>query len=155
MLFNSFAFLIFFIAVTSIYFILPFRYRWSLLLFASCFFYMFFKPEYILILAFTILIDYYAGIRIAAAGSPGMKRRFLVLSLIANIGILAIFKYYNFINSNITGLANLFGFQNHIPHLKIMLPIGLSFNTFQAMSYIIEVYKGNQEPERHIGIYSL
>jgi len=155
MLFNSFAFLIFFIAVTSIYFILPFRYRWSLLLFASCFFYMFFKPEYILILAFTILIDYYAGIRIAAAGSPGMKRRFLVLSLIANIGILAIFKYYNFINSNITGLANLFGFQNHIPYLKILLPIGLSFHTFQAMSYTIEVYKGNQEPERHFGIYSL
>jgi D-alanyl-lipoteichoic acid acyltransferase DltB (MBOAT superfamily) len=116
---------------------------------------MFFKPEYILILAFTILIDYYAGIRIAAAGSPGMKRRFLVLSLIANIGILAIFKYYNFINSNITGLANLFGFQNHIPYLKILLPIGLSFHTFQAMSYTIEVYKGNQEPERHFGIYSL
>jgi len=155
MLFNSFAFLIFFVAVTSIYFALPFKYRWCLLLFASCFFYMFFKPEYILILAFTILIDYYAGLRIAAADSPEIKKRFLVLSLIANIGILAIFKYYNFINTNITGLANLFGFQNHIPYLKILLPIGLSFHTFQAMSYTIEVYKGNQEPERHFGIYSL
>ncbi len=155
MLFNSIDFLIFFIFVTTLYFALPHRFRWFLLLVASCVFYMFFKPEYILILGFTIVIDYYAGIKIESAKSPGARKRFLVLSLIANIGVLAVFKYYNFINDNITGLCNLFGYDNHIPYLKIILPIGLSFHTFQAMSYTIEVYRGNQKAERHFGIYSL
>ncbi|MFT3826847.1 MAG: MBOAT family O-acyltransferase [Chitinophagaceae bacterium] len=155
MLFNSIDFLIFFIAVTSFYFALPHRFRWILLLIASCYFYMFFKPEYILILGFTIVIDYYAGIKIEEAKDFPTRRRYLILSLVANIGVLAIFKYYNFINDNITGLCNLFGGTNHIPYLRILLPIGLSFHTFQAMSYTIEVYRGNHKAERHFGIYSL
>ena len=77
------------------------------------------------------------------------------MSLVANIGVLAIFKYYNFINTNISGLSLLFGYHNPIPFLKILLPIGLSFHTFQAMSYTFEVYRGNQKAERHFGIYSL
>ncbi|WEK37366.1 MAG: MBOAT family protein [Candidatus Pseudobacter hemicellulosilyticus] len=155
MLFNSIDFLIFFVFVTTLYFALPHRFRWLMLLIASCFFYMMFKPEYILILGFTIVIDYYAGIKIEEAKDAGTRKRYLVLSLIANIGVLAVFKYFNFINDNITGLANLFGYNNHIPYLKIILPIGLSFHTFQAMSYTIEVYRGNQKAERHFGIYSL
>ena len=155
MLFNSFEFLIFFPIVTILYFILPHRYRWSLLLAASCIFYMFFKIEYILILFTTIVIDYFAGIFIENAKNEKSKKRFLILSLIANIGALAIFKYYNFINENISGLCNLFHYDNPIPYLTILLPIGLSFHTFQAMSYTIEVYRGNQKAERHFGIYSL
>lgn len=77
------------------------------------------------------------------------------MSLIANIGVLAVFKYYNFLNDNITGLASLLGFHNPIPYLSILLPIGLSFHTFQAMSYTIEVYRGNQKAERNFGIYAL
>ena len=69
--------------------------------------------------------------------------------------MLAVFKYYNFLNTNIDGLANLFHFENNIPYLQILLPIGLSFHTFQAMSYTIEVYRGNQKPEKHFGIYAL
>ncbi len=68
---------------------------------------------------------------------------------------MAVFKYYNFINANITGLYSLTGHKNPIPYLNILLPIGLSFHTFQAMSYTIEVYRGNQQPERHFGIYAL
>ncbi len=155
MLFNSIDFLIFFIVVTTFFFSLPHVYRWILLLVASCFFYMFFKPEYILILGFTIVVDYIAGIKIEGAEKKSTKRQYLILSLIANIGVLAVFKYYNFINDNITGLCQLFGYTNQIPYLKILLPIGLSFHTFQAMSYTIEVYRGNQKAERHFGIYSL
>ena len=155
MLFNSIEFLIFFLFVTTCFFVFPHRFRWMLLLTASCFFYMFFKPEYILILAFTIVIDYYAGILLEQEQDKVKKKKYLVMSLIANIGVLAVFKYFNFINGNITGLAALAGFHNPIPVLKIVLPIGLSFHTFQAMSYTIEVYRGNQKAERHFGIYAL
>jgi alginate O-acetyltransferase complex protein AlgI len=154
MLFNSFEFLIFFVAVTSLYFLLPHKYRWALLLLASCIFYMFFVPAYILILFFTITVDYFAGILIENAG--GIKRkRYLWLSLAANISVLAVFKYYNFLNDNITELLGFVGTDNPIPYLDIILPIGLSFHTFQAMSYTIEVYRGHQKAERKFGIFAL
>lgn len=154
MLFNSVHFLFFFIVVTSLYFALPYNKRWVLLLISSCYFYMAFVPIYILILGFTIVIDYFAGIYIE--GATGKKRKlFLTISLIANIGVLAVFKYYNFINENLSFLLKGFGVENPIPYLSILLPIGLSFHTFQAMSYNIEVYRGNQKAERHFGIYSL
>jgi len=155
MLFNSDAFLVFFPVVTLLYFLLPHNLRWMWLLAASCFFYMFFKPVYILILAFTIAIDYFAGISIEGAINKKIRKRYLILSILANIGVLAVFKYYNFINGNITGIALLFGTHNPAPFLKIALPIGLSFHTFQAMSYTIEVYRGKQKAERHFGIYAL
>ena len=79
----------------------------------------------------------------------------MILSLIANIGVLVVFKYFNFINENISQVLVHVGVQNPIPFLKILLPIGLSFHTFQAMSYTIEVYRGNQKAERHFGIYAL
>ncbi|MEP7108278.1 MAG: MBOAT family O-acyltransferase [Ferruginibacter sp.] len=154
MLFNSIEFVFFFILVTVAYFILPQRFRWFLLLAASCYFYMAFVPIYILILGFTIVIDYFAGILIE--NEQGNRRKlYLVMSLIANIGVLAVFKYYNFLNQNLTALLGSFSANNPIPFLKILLPIGLSFHTFQAMSYTIEVYRGNQKAERHFGIYSL
>jgi alginate O-acetyltransferase complex protein AlgI len=115
---------------------------------------MAFVPIYILILAFTIIIDYVAGIFIENA--EGKKRKsFLIISLIANIGVLAIFKYYNFLNENFSFLMHGFGLENPIPYLSILLPVGLSFHTFQAMSYTIEIYRGNQKAERHFGIYAL
>jgi len=115
---------------------------------------MAFVPIYILILGFTIVIDYFAGKYIENA--EGKKRKlFLIFSLVANIGVLAIFKYYNFLNHNFSFLMYGFGLTNPIPYLSILLPIGLSFHTFQAMSYTIEVYRGRQKAERHFGIYSL
>jgi len=115
---------------------------------------MAFVPIYILILGFTIVIDYFAGIYIEK--SVGERRKlYLIFSLFANIGVLAIFKYYNFLNENFSTLLKGFALHNSLPYLNIILPIGLSFHTFQAMSYTIEVYRGNQKAERHFGIYSL
>jgi alginate O-acetyltransferase complex protein AlgI len=115
---------------------------------------MAFVPAYILILGFTIVIDYFAGIWIE--NTKGSNRKlFLIFSLIANIGVLAFFKYFNFFNLNFTYLLNGFGVENHLPYLSILLPIGLSFHTFQAMSYTIEVYRGNHPAEKHFGIYAL
>lgn len=150
MLFNSVEFIIFFIVVTAGYFAIPHKFRWFWLLTASCYFYMFFLSIYILILGFTIIIDYSAGILIENA--VGNRRKsFLIMSLIANIGVLAIFKYYNFFIENINSLAS----SSFFPYLSILLPIGLSFHTFQAMSYTIEIYRGNQKAEKHFGIYAL
>jgi alginate O-acetyltransferase complex protein AlgI len=125
-----------------------------LLLFSSCYFYMAFIPIYILILGFTIIVDYFAGILIEK--SSGKKRKlFLIASLISNCGVLAIFKYYNFLNDNLNVLLQGFNLHSPMPFLSILLPIGLSFHTFQAMSYTIEVYRGRQDAERNFGIYAL
>ena len=126
-----------------------------LLLAASCFFYMFFKPVYILILVFTIVIDYFAGIWIARQQDKKRRKVLLLLSIASNVGVLAVFKYYNFITINLNDAFQAVHQGSPIPLLHILLPIGLSFHTFQAMSYTIEIYRGNQEPERHFGIYAL
>jgi alginate O-acetyltransferase complex protein AlgI len=155
MLFNSFYFLLFFPVVTLIYFLLPHKWRWLHLLIASCVFYSAFVPVYILILFFTIIVDYIAALYIEKA--EGKKRkRYLVISIIANVGVLAVFKYCNFLLDNMNQLMTALEIHTRpIPLLDIILPIGLSFHTFQAMSYTIEVYRGNQQAERHLGIYAL
>lgn len=154
MLFNSFQFIVFFAITVLLYFNIPQKYRWILLLIGSCYFYMAFVPIYILILGFTILIDYVAAIYIEK--SIGNKRKiFLILSLLANIGVLAIFKYYNFLNENFSFILKGFALEDPLPYLSILLPVGLSFHTFQAMSYTIEVYRGRHNAEKHFGIYAL
>ncbi len=154
MTFNSLAFFIFFPVVTIFYFYLPHKWRWLFLLLASCVFYMFLIPVYILILAGTIVIDYIAGILIE--NSRGHRRKiFLIVSIISNVGVLGFFKYFNFFTSNFNHVASLVHWNYSLPLLAIILPIGLSFHTFQAMSYTIEVYRGKQKAERHFGIYAL
>jgi D-alanyl-lipoteichoic acid acyltransferase DltB (MBOAT superfamily) len=140
---------------TILYYALPHRFRWAFLLAISCYFYMVFRPIYILILAGTIVVDYVAGLFLESTTNPRRKKIFLVASIIANVGVLAVFKYYNFINDNLTELLGVFHLKNEIPMLRILLPIGLSFHTFQAMSYTIEVYRGKQQAEKHFGMYAL
>jgi D-alanyl-lipoteichoic acid acyltransferase DltB (MBOAT superfamily) len=154
MLFNSAAFLIFFPVVTTAYFLLPHRFRWLLLLAASCYFYMAFIPEYILILAVTITVDYFAGLGLEKFEGR-TKRWVLLASILSNIGMLAFFKYFNFANENLAALANFIGWNYPIQSLSIILPIGLSFHTFQSLSYTIEVYRGRQKAERHFGYLAL
>jgi D-alanyl-lipoteichoic acid acyltransferase DltB (MBOAT superfamily) len=150
MLFNSREFIIYYIIVTAVFFLLPHRYRWFHLLAASCYFYMTFVPLYILILFGTIILDYYAGIWIEEAEDNESRQRFvLISSVVINILVLGVFKYYNFFIENVNG------FGAGLPLLNIILPIGLSFHTFQALAYLFEVYRGNQTAERHFGIYSL
>lgn len=154
MLFNSFAFLVFCPLVTIVYFLLAHKFRWAWLLLASCVFYMFFIPQYIVILFVTITIDYWAGIKIAE--SEGRKRKtYLLISIVSTILVLAIFKYANFLNNNVVALAQLLHWNYPVKALNIILPIGLSFHTFQSLSYVVEVYRGKHPAERNFGIYSL
>ncbi len=155
MLFNSFEFFVFFPIVTIIFFLLPHKYRWFHLLAASCYFYMAFVPIYILVLFSTIVVDYFAGILIE--GATGKKRKwFFILAVIANLLVLCVFKYYNFFVSNAQSFIHTIGYrQFSLPLLNMLLPIGLSFHTFQALSYIFEINRGNIKAERHFGIYAL
>ena len=154
MLFNSFEFLIFFLVVTLSYFLLPHKFRWFLLLVASCIFYMAFIPVYIFILAGTIFIDYYAGIFIEKSNG-NRKTSLLLVSVLSTCLILFVFKYYGFVSSNVRYIADIFHWNYSIRSLNLLLPIGLSFHTFQSLSYVIEVYRGNQKAERNFGIYAL
>ncbi len=154
MLFNSLQFYIFFPITVLVFFLLPHRARWFWLLIASCYFYMAFVPIYLLILCFTIFVDFVAGILIE--NSQGRRRKvFLTISILANVGALAFFKYFNFFNENLASIASWLHWNYPIGALSILLPIGLSFHTFQSMAYTIEVYRGNQKAERHLGILAL
>jgi D-alanyl-lipoteichoic acid acyltransferase DltB (MBOAT superfamily) len=155
MLFNSFDFVFFFLIVTTLYYLLPFKSRWALLLLASCLFYMAFIPIYIFILIITILIDYFAGIYIEKSQTRLRRRALLTVSILSTCLVLCIFKYYNFIVVNYNEIAKFLHWNYRVYILKIILPIGLSFHTFQSLSYVIEVYRGHQKAEKDFGIYCL
>ncbi|WP_317899711.1 MBOAT family O-acyltransferase [Aurantibacillus circumpalustris] len=153
MLFNSFHFLFFLPVVVLLYYLLANKYRWMLIFVASCYFYMAFVPKYILILFLIIIIDYTSAIAIERAKKK-TKKLWLVASLLSNIFLLCFFKYFNFLNENLETVFTLFGKEFHPLNLNIILPIGLSFHTFQSMSYTIEVYRGNQKAEKHLGYFA-
>jgi D-alanyl-lipoteichoic acid acyltransferase DltB (MBOAT superfamily) len=155
MLFNSFDFVVFLVVVTALYFGLPYRFRWVLLLGASCFFYMSFVPAYILILGFTIVVDYFTGKWIEDTAELSRKRRYLLVSILSVCANLFVFKYFNFFNENAAAIAAWLHWNYPITTLQIILPIGLSFHTFQSLSYVIEVYRGRQAAERHFGLFAL
>jgi D-alanyl-lipoteichoic acid acyltransferase DltB (MBOAT superfamily) len=153
MLFNSLEFAVFFPLVCCLYFAAPYRVRLPLLLIASCAFYMAFIPAYILILFVTIGIDYFAGIRIER--SEGQARKtWLIVSILSTCAVLFVFKYFNFFTSSFVGLAGLVGWSLSKPVINIILPIGLSFHTFQSLSYVIEVYYGRQKAEHNFIPYA-
>lgn len=154
MIFNSLSFLIFFVTVTTLYYIVPFRFRWLVLLIASCFFYMSFIPKYLLILGVLIGTDYTVARLMQRAGKT-QRKYLLIFSIVSNIGILFAFKYFNFFQTNIAAVVRAVGW-NYSPRLlEILLPIGLSFHTFQSLSYVIEVYKRKYKAETHFGMYAL
>ncbi len=156
MLFNSLTFVWFFPLVVAGYFLLPSRFRNVFLLAASCYFYMYFNPVYILILVYTILVDFIAGIKIEQNnGNPKLRRRWLYASLLANLGALVFFKYAGFLLENIFTVFSFVDIHQGFSFWHIVLPIGLSFHTFQAISYTLEVYHGNQKAENNILVYAL
>ena len=155
MLFNSFEFLIFFPLVVGLYFAIPQRFRWMFLLAASYYFYMAWKAEYVLLIMASTIIDYYAALRMGATPEKSKRKKYLVLSAIANLGLLFSFKYFNFFSDatrEILANANIF---YDSPALSILLPVGISFYTFQTLSYTIDFYRGVRKPERHLGIFAL
>lgn len=148
MLFNSYQFLIFFPIVIALYFALPkLRFRIILLLCTSYYFYMCWRPEYVILIIASTLINYISGILIGRANSHRLKKAYLIFSLCVNLGLLFTFKYFNFFNNSLRFGLDFFGITNPIPAFKLLLPIGISFYTFQILSYIIDVYRGKTAPE--------
>ena len=165
MLFNSFAFVIFFIVVLFLYYSIPKQYRWMLLLAGSYFFYMCWKVEYIVLIIASTLIDYLVGLRLSKTENSSTRTLLLVISILTNLGILFTYKYMNFFGENINFLANYlanayasqYGMSAHAqyPLLKLLLPVGISFYTFQSMSYTIDVYRRVTTPEKHLGYFAV
>lgn len=156
MLFNSIEFLIFYPVVTLVYFLMPtLRVRNILMLIASYYFYMQYKPEYSLLMLFSTLVDYFAALRMEKAKGKAGKRLWMVVSLIGNLGMLFFFKYFNFFNTNVAGLLSFFNISYQPLSLNILLPVGISFYTFQTLSYTIDVYRGDLPAERDFFDFAL
>lgn len=155
MSFNSIQFFLFFAIFLSIFFFLSARAQRLFLLCASCVFYMAFIPEYILILFAMILVDFFAGICLANTVNKIYRRIVLGTSVLATCVILGVFKYFDFFEANVAAIASFFGVNYARTFLSFALPIGLSFHTFQSLSYVIEVYKNKQKAERNILKYAL
>ena len=156
MLFNSLHFLVFFPLVVGLYYGLPPRRRGLLLLLASYYFYMSWRAAYALLLLATTLLDYYSGYRMSQLPTQPQRRPWLYLSLVSNLGTLFIFKYFNFFRDGAVQLAGAL----HLPvgtgpALGLLLPVGVSFYTFQSVGYIIDVYQGRLEAERNFGRFAL
>jgi alginate O-acetyltransferase complex protein AlgI len=155
MTFNSMLFAVFFAAVVPAYFLTPHRFRWCLLLPASYFFYMCWRPEYGILILFTTTVDYCCGLQIERSTSHRQRKLYLVISIVADLGVLFTFKYFNFVTDTLRALGMYFSMPVDIPHLHVLLPIGISFYTFQSMSYTIDVYRRQIKAERHFGLYAL
>jgi alginate O-acetyltransferase complex protein AlgI len=155
MLFNSLSFLVFFPTTVIIYFLLPLKRRWLWLLLASYVFYMSWNPIYILLILGSTFVDYYCGLSIERAANDKKRRYFLYLSFLINLGVLFTFKYLDFFIQSGNALATQLGSTVHAPLFNLLLPVGISFYTFQSMSYTIDVYNKKIPAERHLGLFAL
>jgi D-alanyl-lipoteichoic acid acyltransferase DltB (MBOAT superfamily) len=153
MLFNSLLFVFFFAAVLAAYYTVPHRFRWMLLLIASFVFYAAWDARLIVLILFTTVVNF--GVSMFFTRFPSLKRFFLWTAVIINFGLLVIFKYANFFGGIAGFFIQLLGFPE--PHWEwhIILPLGISFYTFQAMSYTVDVYRETQQPERNFFKFSL
>jgi len=145
MSFNSHLFLVFFLLVSGLYFLLPYRFRWALLLFSSYLFYLSWKWKYLIPLFFLTLVTYYTALLMGKVENRSQRKKFLLISIVSNLGCLFLLKYFSF-------FSGLFG---RVPSIDLLLPVGISFYTFKNLSYSIDVYRTHQPPERHFGIYAL
>lgn len=148
MLFNTFDFLVFFLVVLILYYTVPARFTVFLLLIASCIFYSYFIPQYLVILFAIIIIDFFAAKCIIKY--PNRKRFFLLLSIFSNLSILFFFKYYTYV---VSGVNDMFG--TNWVLLNLVLPVGLSFHTFQSLSYVLEVYNNRFYAEKRFPLFAL
>lgn len=153
MLFNSLGFLVLFPLVFLLYWALPHKARKYLLLAASYYFYMCWKPEFIVLILYSTAVDYLCAL--------GMERRaehkklFLAVSLTMNLALLFFFKYFNFFGATLTALCRVVSIPFSASVLSIILPVGISFYTFQTLSYTIDVYCGRMKAERDFVLFAL
>ncbi len=155
MLFNSLHYLIFLPIVVALYYALPHRWRWLLLLVASYYFYMCWKAEYAVLLVISTAAAYFAGLGISRTEDVRRKKILLWSCLCILLGILFTFKYFNFVNTNLVSVLADLKIPLAIPHLDLLLPIGISFYTFQKISYVVDVYYGRVKAEKHFGIFAV
>ena len=154
MIFNSFSFLIFFIIFLILYWTLNLKLRLILIFFSSLLFYGFWRIDFIPLLLFSVLVDFFASKKIYQTKLKKTKKKYLILSLFINLGILIFFKYFYFLHESTSQLLSLVG-ANVMPiEYKILLPIGISFYTFQSISYTIDVYRNNIKPEKNLLIFA-
>lgn len=157
MLFNSLQFLLFFPIVVCLYWLLNPRLRNGMLLVASYYFYMNWEPVYALLILFSTVTTWGASLMIARTPKSDSRRRKLWLwsCIGVNLAILFLFKYFNFIAGEVFSLLNTLGVRMDVPHFSLLLPVGISFYTFQAVGYIVDVWRGTVEPTRSLGRYAL
>ncbi|HEX2946904.1 MAG TPA: MBOAT family O-acyltransferase [Clostridia bacterium] len=155
MIFNSLQYALFISLIVILYFILPQRTRWIFLLAASYFFYVCFDARYALLLLFSTVITFFSALLLHTARNQRQKVLYFVSCLVVNLGILFVFKYFNFFSETAADIMRLLGVQYQPLKLSLVLPVGISFYTFQTLGYLIDVYKGKSEPERHFGKYAL
>ena len=134
--FNSLQYLVFLVANVVVYYLLPQRARNVQLLLASYYFYMCWNPTYALLMLFSTAVTYGCGLLVGAS-AWGKRRLWVALSLILNLGVLFFFKYYNFTADVITRGMDFLGLSIDVPFLDVLLPVGISFYTFQALGYTI------------------
>lgn len=154
MLFNSFAFAIFFPIVFILYWGMPHKWRWILILLASYYFYMSWNAKYIFIIFLTTAVSYFAALFIEKEKEKYRKKAIMAVAVIICLGVLFFFKYFNFVSESVTNILNMFTLKMTPMTLKLLLPVGISFYTFQTLSYVIDVYKGDVPAESHFGKYA-
>lgn len=154
MLFNSFAFAIFLPIVFILYWVLPHRFRWALILVSSYYFYMSWNAKYVFLILFTTFISYLAARLLEKEQKNKRKKWILAGTAIVCLGVLFFFKYFNFISQSVIDFLNLFAIKLSPMTLALMLPVGISFYTFQTLSYVIDVYRGDVPAEKHFGKYA-
>ena len=154
MIFNSFSFLIFFIIFLILYWALNLKLRLILIFFSSLLFYGFWRIDFIPLLLFSVLVDFFASKKIYQTKLKKNKKKYLILSLFINLGILIFFKYFYFLHESTSQLLSLVGVNVMPIEYKILLPIGISFYTFQSISYTIDVYRNNIKPEKNLLIFA-
>lgn len=151
--FNSLDFLIFFPIAAILNFVTPRKYRLIPLLAASYYFYMSWNPQLVFLILFTTAVSYFSGI--LTEKKPKLKRLWLAVSIVASLSVLVFFKYYNFLAGGVSSLFSLFGAEKSFAIEGLILPVGISFYTFQTLSYSIDVYRGSIPAERNFLYYAL
>lgn len=155
MVFSSVTFLIFLTVVLLVYFRLDHRRQNYFLLVASYVFYGWWDVRFLLLIFISSSVDYFCGLRIAAAGPSKQRQYYVWLSLVVNLGFICVFKYFNFFADSFEQFLGLFGMQADMPTLRIILPVGISFYTFQSLSYTLDVYRNQLQPTRSFPNYLL
>lgn len=155
MLFNSVDFLVFFPIVVMIYLIVPRKLRYLVLLIASYYFYMSWNPKYAVLIGISTLTTWICSLLMEKVSDISKRKLFLVINCFVNLGILFIFKYADFLINNVSHILSVLGFKTIERRLDLLLPVGISFYTFQALSYTIDVFRNKISPEKNLLKYAL